>query len=872
MSVSNTLELREGWRLRSATQTPEGGETISTGAYSPDGWHPASVPTTVLNALVENGVYPDPRVGLNSFRIPDSSDEFNEQNSLSACSHLPDARNPWRDPYWYRTEFTLPQRAARYWLHLDALNYRADVWLNGTLVAGAQEVVGAFSRYRFDITDLAAADGVNCLAVKVHPVDHSGTPDTQLEIFGRPRSFHKEMMKDVTYVMSIGYDCMGTVPDRNMGLCDGVRVTWSGPVTIRDPFVRTSLPLPDTSPAALTVSAELTNASGRAVAGVLRGRIEGEVAFERPVSLAAGETQEVVVADLPVENPRLWWPNNYGAQELYDLTLSFEADGQLSDEQTVTFGIREVTTQMRELDGAHGRRVLVNGQKVFCRGGYVQPEFMFDWGEDRIEAEVGYLAHANLNMVYFEDTPNPPDAFLDACDRHGIMFGNCFYGCYWMQPGTEYPLDTALLSRSTVDLIKRYRNHPSLVMYMAMNEGETRQDVYEDWRRSIIEHDGTRFFIPSGSFPDYREDVPEWIRKDTPVGMNDYGPKSYGWQEPSTYYRWVREERNWMFMIESGSASLPALESLKRFIPDLGEAAQGAPFPLNATWAHHGANSYYKDYDAALRRLLGEPETVEDYVRKGQVVTADQHRAMFEAANHRMWDVTSGFTEWKLTSCWPSIQWQIYDWYLRPTVSYYYIRSACEPLHVQLGPLDSAVTVVNNRREPAAGLEVDATVYDMDMTVRWQGAERIDVGANTFRDVFTVPTVEDLSPIYFVHLCLEGAHGDVISRNLYWLCSGPQPDLRPLEQLPPVELNVSHEADGARFRVWVENPADDLAFFVHLALRNADSGEEALPVLWEDNYFCLLPGESRQVAAVCAGLAGAPAVVTVDGWNCGERG
>jgi len=101
---------------------------------------------TVLSALVKNGVYPDPRIGLNSYRIPDSSDEFARKFDLAKYSHLPDKRNPWRDPYLYRTEFTVPEsrRGQRVWLLFKGINYRADVWLNGRQIAGRETVVGMY--------------------------------------------------------------------------------------------------------------------------------------------------------------------------------------------------------------------------------------------------------------------------------------------------------------------------------------------------------------------------------------------------------------------------------------------------------------------------------------------------------------------------------------------------------------------------------------------------------------------------------------------------------------------------------------------------------------------------------------------------------
>ena len=877
----NSIVLEDGWRIRSSACVEQTGAVVSTCAYRPDGWYPTTVPATVLNAFVKNGVYPDPRVGLNNFRIPDACDAFNEKHDLAKYSHLPGRANPWKAPYWYRMEFHLPRSCAgkRVWLNFDGINYRADVWLNGHCIADRQQIVGSFSRYRLDVTQHARIGQVNCLAVKVHLVDHPGVPEAQLDVFGKVRNFRKEIMKDVTLVMSIGYDCMPTVRDRLTGLWQGVTVDWTGPVDLRDPRVVTRLPLPQTSPARLTVSADLVNATASPQKGVLVGRIvETGATFSTPVELAPSQTSRVLLspekhAALVMADPRLWWPRNYGSQDLYHLSLRLEIDGCVSDEQTVTFGIRQITKTLHELDGAHGLRLHVNGKKVFCRGGYIQPEILYDWDAARMDIEVRYLTHANMNLVYFEDVPNPPDAFLDACDRHGLMIGQCFYGCYWMQPGTDYPQDLELLSRGTVDIIKRYWNHPSLVLYMAMNEGETRQAVYEMWRKHILALDPTRIFIPSGSFPDYRKKVPEWIKPDLPVGMNDYPPKSYGWQTPETYYTWVREKRNWMFMMESGSASLPPVSSLARFIPDLGRSPKGAPYPLNVTWAHHGANSYYKPYDAAVRRLYGSPESVADYCWKGHLATADQHRAMFEAANHRMWDVTSGFTEWKVNACWPSVQWQVYDWYLKPMVSFYAIRRACEPLHVQLCPLDGAVVVINNRLEPQADLQVRARVYDFGMTLRWEKRASASVPANAYKEVFAVPATLNVGPIRFVKLELKTPAGDLASDNFYWLPSKPDGDLTALAALPPVTLNASCDIENRGSEkvatVRIENPTNRLALFAQVALTKGRGGEEILPVFWEDNYLSLLAKETKTVRATFSGgnLDGKTPTLEVGGWN-----
>ncbi len=897
--------LEHGWRLQTSAVAGVDGAAIAQAGYDPAGWHAVRVPQTALSALVADGTYPDPRVWPQSFRVPDASDKFNADQDLARYSHLAGGRNPWRDPWWYRTEVELPPLVPdqRVWLNLDCLNYRADVWVNGRRVADREQLVGMFQRFRLDITAQAVA-GTNAVAILVHPVDHPGDPDAQTTVYGPVRQFHQDICHDVTEIMTVGYDCFPTVPDRNLGLIQEVWVDVTGPVDLRHPFVRCDLDLPALNPARLTVSTEAVNTTAQVLRGTLSGTVtapDGTVVarFARPTTLAAHETRLLTIAttdapELVLADPQLWWPNTYGDQPLYTLTLRFELGDEVSSEVATHFGIRRIDRELYELDGAHGFRLLVNGRRIFQRGGYIQPEMTFDWDRTRVEAELRYFAHANLNYVVFEDIPNPPDWYLDLCDRYGLLFWNCFYCCYWLQYNRPWSVDLAVLDDCTVDLVKRYRNHPSLVIYLAQNEGETREDVYELWRRTVLALDDTRFLVPSGSFPDYRTGTPAWFDRELPVGLNDYNPKTYSWQMPWVYFDFVRRHRNWMFMIESCSASVPPVESLLRFMPhlaDLGDNPGGDPtWPLDEAWAHYGANSYYEWFDRGLRLLYGEPKDLRDYVWKAHLVAYDQHRAFFEAVHHRMWSITSGFGHWKLNSAFPDVQWQLHDWYLRPMVSSYAVRRACAALAVQFCPLDRLVSVVNNRADDLAELHVQARVFDRAARLLGEQAASVAVAANSAQEVLelALPT----EPLYFVKLALRDRSGALLADNFYWLSprlddcetvwTGDDfrsfPANRPLAvprqtpcfpelaELPPVALAVSAVAEGAQVTVRLANPTDQLAFFIRARLLRADDGEELLPVYWSDNYLSLLPGESCQLTADLP-VADAALRLAVDGWN-----
>jgi len=153
-----------------------------------------------------------------------------------------------------------------------------------------------------------------------------------------------------------------------------------------------------------------------------------------------------------------------------------------------------------------------------------------------------------------------------------------------------------------------------------------------------------------------------------------------------------------------------------------------------------------------------------------------------------------------------------------------------------------------------------------------------------------IPEIEGLSTTYFLKLALEDSAGELVSSNLYWLSTKPETldwekstwyhtptktfaDLTELQSLPTVELNVasSFETRGEEgiAHVSLENPTRNLAFAVHLKVTRGPGGEEVLPILWEDNYFALFPGEKREITATYSikDLRKAQPALTVDGWN-----
>jgi len=260
---------------------------------------------------------------------------------------------------------------------------------------------------------------------------------------------------------------------------------------------------------------------------------------------------------------------------------------------------------------------------------------------------------------------------------------------------------------------------------------------------------------------------------------------------------------------------------------------------------------------------------------------------MLESFGERKYTAT-GVIQWMQNNAWPGMIWHLYDFYLRPGGSYFGAKKAGEPLHVQYAYDDRSVVVVNGTLKEQRGLKATARVLDLASKELFARTAPVDVGPDGSVKVFPVPEPPGLTPTYFLFLRLDDATGRAVSRNVYWLSTkkdvlawdksdwyytppAEYADLTGLQRLPAAEVVATARFESGRAKVTLRNSSKTVAFLVHLAVREGTGGEEVLPVLWDDNYVTLLPGETRELEAAYAAkqLGGAAPVVTVDGWNIG---
>jgi len=864
-SASETMfALRDGWSLQSSSKVEAKGEVISTPRFVPKAWYQASVPTTVVAALVKNKTLPDPDFGMNLRQMPGIAYPVGANFSNIAMPQ----DSPYAVSWWYRKQFTVPAayRGRSVWLNFRGINYRANIFLNGKQIANSEEVAGAWRTYEFNITGSVKPSAENVLAVQVFAPTENDLA--------------------ITFV-----DWNPAPPDKNMGLWREVYLTSSGPVALRYPTVVSRLDSPANDRAQLTVTAQLKNATDKPVKGTLKGQIENAT-FEQDVELAPNESKDVTFtpddfSQLVISNPRLWWPAQMGKPVLYSLKMEFEADGKVSDRSETQFGIREITS---ELNSIGGRAFHVNGKNILIRGGGWSPDMMLRENSQRLHDEFRYVRDMGLNTIRLEGKLETQE-FFDLADRQGILIMAGWCCCdFWERWPRWKPADYEIAKQSLRDQIYRLRSHPSLVMWLNGSDNPPPPDVeqmYLDiekqllWPNPVVSSaTGKQTSVTGDSgvkmTGPYEYIAPAYWEQDTPPGQPNRKQCNPGGCGGA--YGFNTET--------SMGPAVPPIESIRAMV------GKDHLWPIDDVWNFHAGGGEFKTigvFADALTNRYGKSDSAEDFATKSQMQTYEGVRAMYEAYSRNKYQAT-GVIQWMLNNAWPSMIWHLYDYYLRPGGGYFGAKRAMEALHPIYGYDDHSIWVVSSQYEDAKALKLTTKIYNLDMSEKFSHEDSLDAPADSTAKVFALPEIEGLSPVYFLALRLEDSAGNLVGSNFYWLSTKPETldwakttwwmtptdsyaDYTSLSQLEKVKLRVSDRSERKGeeeiTHVMLENPSKSLAFFVRLKVNKGTKGDEVLPVVWEDNYISLLPGERREVTATyrASELGAARPAVEVSGWN-----
>jgi len=848
--ANSNLVLRDGWQMQSANKVVGAGVAVSQPGYATTDWYPVSVPTTIIAGLLANKQYDfDPFYGMNF-------EKLNDQR-LDA-------------PWWFRREFTLAKTeiGKDVVLILHGINYKANIWFNGVLIADSNQIMNPFRIIELNITKQYRAGRPNVLALEIkRPVN--------------PNKRGGDLAID--YADWIHYP-----PDYNGGIVNEVEVKTYDRVGIRFPLVTTRFDLPSLEIAHLTVDALVTNYSANPQDVVVKGRINGDVFFQKSVHLEgkAIANVEFTPADFPqltISHPRIWWPWQYGQPELNHLELSAVHESTVSNSVSENFGIRQITSQLID---DKSRVFIVNGKRIVIRGAAWSPDIFQRRSPKRQEQEIRLYRDMNMNIVRSEGKMED-DNFYALCDKYGMLVMTGWMCCgAWQYPENWDAAKRASAMASDTSIMLWLRNKPSLMVWLNGSDMPPRDTSVErgylnieaalHWPNPLIATANETKSKVSG-FSGVKMDGPyEWV---PPIYWETDSASKYGGA-----YSFATEI--------SPGPSIPPYESLIKFIP------KDSLWFTTATWKYHCGTGDFGStdvFDDALQGRYGKAAGIRDYLAKAQAQNYEAHRAMMEAYGLRKYHSATGVVQWMGSNPWPGLIWHTYDYYLYPAGTYFGMKKALEPLHIMYSYPNNAVFITNSLQQAFAGLTAEATVYNVDGSVKFTKRVASDVEPDGVKACFSLPAVDGLSDTYFLRLQLSDARGAAKSINWYWLSKkgdildwqkstwymtpeSGYADYSALQILGKTTLAISavgaKRADSSVHLITITNTGKTVAFQVHLRALKGRSGDDILPVIFSDNYLELAPGESRVVTCVYADrdAEGAIPFFLASAWNLDAEG
>jgi exo-1,4-beta-D-glucosaminidase len=849
------------WKIQSSMSVKSGGDVLSVGCAETESWYKASVPSTILGALVENGVF---------------QDLYRDKNLLDIDT------SQFGVPWWYLCEFDLTDEEVEknVILCLDGINYQGNIWLNGKLIADNSIVIGTYRRHEFELLG-AVSCGRNILAIEVIP--------------------------PVPGDFAIGFvDWNPKPPDGNMGIFRDVTLSFYENVAIKYPNVVSKLDLDGFGEAKLTVHSILKNYTSSHIDGILTGLIDS-TSFSMRVNLEPYQEKSLIFKpddfeSLVIQHPRVWEPNNIGLPHLYDLELSFECNDRICDRTGITFGIREVSDYLTE-DGHRG--YIINGHKTLIKGaGWTDDLFLNDTYES-IETQVQYARDMNLNCIRLEGFWGKSQEIYDLCDRYGILL-MVGWSCHWehechlgvpvdrLYGGVHTPKAIDLIAESWKDQLLQLRHHPSIFVWTVASDIVPHPDLENRYIDIFNEYDTSRPYLNStGGVGSEQSIITNDLIESTISGSS--GVKMLGPYDHTPPHYWYTNKNlggAYGFNTETcPGANVPPLESLKKmFSPE-------NLWPINETWDFHCGLYEFATlgrYKEALDQRYAPSSSVKEFAAKSQLMNYELMRPMFEAFQCNKGTAT-GVIQWMLNSAFPSLYWQLYDTYLTPNGAYYAVKKRCEPLHALYNYGENSVFIVNDFHTQK-NVQISIRLFDIKSCERFSKVLNILAPPDSSTFVMKLPEDCVLGSTYFLDLRLAESGGEAIGSNFYWLSdkkdvldydakvgdfgfytpSKEFADFTSLANLPFPRIDATEsyieDSEDRIYTVSLVNDNQEIAFFLVLDLVEKNKRETLTPVFWSDNYFSLMPFESRTITGKVkkSQLSQGQYEVRIQGWNKNE--
>lgn len=624
--------LEQNWRMR------------RTGVSS---WLTASVPGSVYTDLLRHKEMEDPYW------------KDNEGKALAQMDY----------DYEYETTFSVENELMdcdKVLLHFDGIDTISDVYLNGEKLG---ETINMHRIWEFSVGKKLRPDQ-NILKIVLHsPTRYIKKKFEESPVYGSEDAMDGFVHIRKAHYM-FGWDWGAHLPDA--GIFRAVKL-----IGIKKARLDSVYPVQEHKDGQVNILLKTT----------IEKAVEEPVFYD--VVLTSPDGEEQVYKNSPtiidVKNPKLWWPNGYGEQPLYQLKIYlFDQQKNLLDQQQMRIGLRTVTMQRQKDQWGESFAHEVNGKAIFAMGADYIPEdhILGRTNREKTKELLTWCKEANFNAIrVWGGGCYPEDWFFDLCDEMGILVWQDFlFACAVYELTDEF---RANIKQEFIDNVKRIRHHACLGLWCGNNEMEqfvseghhwvTRHKevrdyliMYEDLIPAVLkEYDPNTFYWPASPSSGGSFDEPN----DPNRGDVHYWEVWHG-NKPFTEYR----KHFFRYASEFGFQSFPSLKTIETFTDD---SKDWNPFSyiMEKHQRNDGANGKIMNY---MQQNYQYPMSFPDFIYLSQLLQADAIRYGVEHFRRNR-GRCMGAIYWQLNDCWPVISWSSIDYCGRWKALHYYAKRFFAP-------------------------------------------------------------------------------------------------------------------------------------------------------------------------------------------------
>jgi beta-mannosidase len=713
-------------------------------------WNPAKVPGDVYTDLWKVGVIDDPYFGRNSVK----------------------AQWVMQYEWWYSYQFNVTEDIGDNLARLDfeGVDYACEVWLNGVYL-GSHE--GAFSKFSFDINHALRTSKKNLKSANLLMIRLAPPPQVNSKVAGRKTPWFGDYWRDL-------------IP---FGITRPIKMVYTGTSRITDLYVNSEINKDDS--AFVNLEVEVENTTSVAKKMTFTSSIEGQnfkskrIDTEFTALIKPGK--QVIKKQIKVKNAQLWWPWDLGKPNLYIAKVSLTENKVNQDFSETTFGIREVTMEWNpgftRDEVSFPRTTVINGKPIYirsaCWGG--PPDiFVGRTSEDKYRRLIKLAKDANMNNIrIFGWHPPEIPIFYKLCDEAGITVwqdiiplgtGNLFKDPEYLEK----------IFKEGESVIIERRNHPSLIMMEGGEEMFLRSGDPK-FTRNFLETLGKRLqakvdlpFVPDSPLTDEPSQEAGYKPKEAVHALGYF----YGMG------KWLMEDwyssLDYPIVPELAITSVPNVESLKKFIP------ADELWKPGVSWGHHWADLdrlRIQNFDAFGDEKTGSLQEFVDATQDAQGIIFQLSIEHFRRRKPRV----SGIALCHFITYWPDMKWGIVDNYTEPKRSYNYVKTAYQPLLINLkfnkrrwknsDNFEGEIWVVNDFYQTYKDCKATYTIKDDNGSVLEEKTFKVSkIGENSSNKLkaFNHKVLKNVKKNFYVSLKLEDRKGKVVSENDYMFLIGNQ--------------------------------------------------------------------------------------------------